>query len=539
MKIRRTIPVVTILIFCLVIFSGCAKKKTEEKLLPKKQVSIERVQKQTTVSDILTLSGSVVPKQYSKIHSLVPGTVEYLAPVGSSVVSGQPLFKIADANIESAFFNAQRNFEQTKIITQQRVVQARLAVDNARVSAELAKSNLAITKQQADQQTLATQNSARVTYATAYNAANQVLVALNRGSITSTNGLKFIYDSILTSNTQIQTDAGSQLNVAVGVFRSVPATTSLGVLADDLKQLYGVLVETKKLTDLTVLTLQSAIANAGFPQAEIDAAKLLVAGYQTQINTYTEAINQAQNAIENIRLGNELSISRAQSQLDTAETQLSNAEIGLKSAEDGAALEVSIAEGGYNAASYQYGNLSLASPFSGTVLSHAVNAGEQVRVGQEVLEVGNTSIAEVRVDVGASYAAALKVGDEALLNGEIRARISEIEPTGDIVSGNVGVTVQADNSTGALPAGALVDVRFSLSFPVDNALVIPIRAAQIDEDATTVLVLENGKATLRTVRLGATYGARVAVLEGLIEGDAVILPNGIFVSPGDEIEVDE
>ena len=81
------------LVIATLALSGCGKKaeETDEPVI-KKQVEVQYITKQSEVNSSLSVSGTVTPKQYSVVRSLTPGTIEYLAPVGSQIVVGQPLF---------------------------------------------------------------------------------------------------------------------------------------------------------------------------------------------------------------------------------------------------------------------------------------------------------------------------------------------------------------------------------------------------------------------------------------------------------------
>ena len=105
-----------VVLFAMVLFTtGCGKQEEEEKPVIKKQVEVQQIARQNQVTASLLASGTVTPKQYSNIRSLVPGTVEYLSPVGSEIFVGQPLFSIRDEGIESGYFNALQNLEQPNL----------------------------------------------------------------------------------------------------------------------------------------------------------------------------------------------------------------------------------------------------------------------------------------------------------------------------------------------------------------------------------------------------------------------------------------
>ncbi|NCQ13168.1 MAG: hypothetical protein COV55_04415 [Candidatus Komeilibacteria bacterium CG11_big_fil_rev_8_21_14_0_20_36_20] len=85
------ISILSLLLIITVIFSGCSvKSDASEGNAPKKQVQVQKIARQNQVTTDLVVSGTVIPKEYSLIRSLTPGTIEYLAPVGSQVYLGQP-----------------------------------------------------------------------------------------------------------------------------------------------------------------------------------------------------------------------------------------------------------------------------------------------------------------------------------------------------------------------------------------------------------------------------------------------------------------
>lgn len=529
----KKVLIIAIAMLAVIAVTGCGKKNDTEDQKPKKQVQIQTISKQNEVVNKLTVSGAVVPKQYSIIRSLSPGTVEYLAPVGSEVSQGQSLFRIRDANIENAFFNAQRNLDQTLVISDQRVVQSELNTNSAEASLELAQSDLEIAERQASLNTTTALNSALVNYSSAYNVITQALVSLSKGNL---DKFEYSFNTIPTSETQLRSDVSTQLNIASGAFLSLPDEPSADAIDTQLDQLHNVLTEVKRALDMTALLFQSAITGPDVQQSTLDSNISINTTFQSQTNLYVNSTISSVNALTNANIANDLSVKKAQNAVDIAQVQFDNSNIALESARESATLERSISQGGFDAAAYHYSNLTLPSPFSGKILSHAVTSGQQVSVGQELLEVGNLAIVEIDLEIDSSLASGLAIGDAVVIEGGIDGFISEIEPIGDLQSGKIGIAVQADNVETQLVAGSIADVQFTLVFTTDEAIIIPIRSATIQESGTTLLVIENGFAAERTVTLGQLYGDKVSVLDGLNEGDHVILPNGIFISAGEEVE---
>ncbi|MBT7553237.1 efflux RND transporter periplasmic adaptor subunit [bacterium] len=522
----------SVLLLLLAVFVvGCGPVADSKEELVKKQIKVQNISLQSEVDADLTLSGTVVPKQHSLVRSLVPGTIEFLAPVGSQVFTGQPLFSIRDANIESGYFNALQSFEQTKIVTGQRVQQAELGLNSAKASLDLSRSQYDNTVAQTEQALRVAEDSAFVAYDSAYNSMTQVLLFLNNGS--NLNRKEYIYENILTTQSQFRRQTKFMFDQAVASYLNIPLTPS-----DDLSQSLGDLQETlllvKDAVDNTTILLQNAL-----PLGSHEADRLTVIGYQTAINQHVSSVISSINSINNTKISNRLAVDGAQAQLDLSNIQYNNTDIALSNAKNSAVLELNMAQSQLDAMAYNYSNLTLAAPFSGTILSHFANPGEQVTLGQELIEVGDLSIVEITVDVDVDFADAIKLNDAVTIDHEFTGVVSEVEPVGDLASGKISVTVQSEEAEDDLVAGSIADVNFDLNYEVEDLIVIPIKAATIESTGTYVFVVEDGKVVHRDVTLGQIFSDKVSVNSGLAEGDQLILLNGVFIAVGDEVEIVE
>lgn len=105
-----------------------------------------------------------------------------------------------------------------------------------------------------------------------------------------------------------------------------------------------------------------------------------------------------------------------------------------------------------------------------------------------------------------------------LATGELTTVDNQI----DIATGTLRVRARFDNSDDALFPNQFVNVRLRLS-TLDSVIIIPGDAVQYGSDGAYVYVVEEGKAFVRRVNLGPSSGERVIVLEGLKEGEKVVL----------------
>jgi RND family efflux transporter MFP subunit len=527
----------SLLIFVGLALSGCGKQDdVEDKAEIKKKVNIQEIVEQTEVNSELVLSGAVVPQEYSMIRSLTPGTIEFLAPVGSEVYAGQPLFSIRDEGVESNYRNSLQSFQQTQITTSQRTQQVELALNSTKARLDLARVQYNNSVAQTEQATNNIEDSAMVAYSSAYNTLNQFLLFLNQG--VNLDNPKYIYENILTAQSQFSTDVRWQFIKTVNTYKTLSFQPSLEDLDNDLSKIHQALLDSKISADNTIVLLQNAIPGTNFTPTNIENDKLIITTHQSSINQHLTNIITTINSKKNIKISNNIAINNAQSQLDLAEIEYSNSEIALQNAKDGAALEQSMSQSQLDGAAYNYNNLTLPSPFSGTILSHSVSAGEQVSMGQELIEIGNLSIIEITVEVDVDFAKAIKLGDEVLIDENYKGFVTQVDPIGDLQSGKVSVRVQSQDADQGLVAGSTAEVAFSLVYTDIDTIVVPIKSVTIESSGNYVFVVNQENKVLRkNVNLGQVYGDKVSVVSGLEEGDRLILLNGVFVSIDDEVEI--
>jgi membrane fusion protein, multidrug efflux system len=535
LKRRKILTILAIFIFVTIALTGCGNNNEEAEIseIIKKQINVQNITIQTEVQTPLIVSGTITPKEHSIVRSLAPGTIQYLALVGSEIQAGQPLFSIRDASIQDSYFNSLRNLEQTEVVTNQRTLQAELVLSGAEVKYNLAKSQLDRTIEQAEQALKTVEDSSLVVYSSAYNTMSQIVSFLNTGD---TRTIDYIYRNILTGQSQFRTDTEIDFMAAINDFLSLSVDINNNDLVANLKEAQTALLSVKTAVDNTVLLLQNAILSSS-NTSQIASDKVIMTGYQTAVNTNISSVISAINSIANTKINNQLTIDGSEGQLDLAEIEKNNAAISLDSSKDGALLEANIARSQVDSAAYNYYNLTLAAPFSGTIISHFVNPGEQVSIGQELIEIGNLELIETTVAVDVAYAKTILLGDEVMIDEQFKGVVTEVEPVGDLLSGKVEVTVQSQEAARNLIVGASADVKFKLTYMEEGMIVIPIKSATIEASGTYVFIVVDGVVARKEISLGQIFGDKVLVNSGLDEGDQLVLVNGTFIAIGDEVDI--
>ncbi len=179
----------------------------------------------------------------------------------------------------------------------------------------------------------------------------------------------------------------------------------------------------------------------------------------------------------------------------------------------------------------------LVAPFGGTILSSQIQEGEWATPGAPAVTLAATEPLVLDVNVDEVDVAQLAEGQAAYLNFDaLRASqaepvvgtITRIAPAATNVSGAVAYSVEISFSPGELPIrlGMTANVDMVVG-SADGALLVPNRAITADRQANQYYVtrqLPDGTLQRLEVRIGLRDESQTQIVEGLNEGDVVVLP---------------
>lgn len=178
--------------------------------------------------------------------------------------------------------------------------------------------------------------------------------------------------------------------------------------------------------------------------------------------------------------------------------------------------------------------LTFVSSISGTVLQKSVIEGQYVEEGTELYLLADLSSVWLIAQVYEYELVRLAKGQGAQVTVPayprrvFPGRVAFIEPVLDRETRTARVRVVLPNPRGELKPGMFANAE--LRIDLGKELSVP-RSAVIDTGARQVAYVENsaGVFTQRDVRLGSSAGDRVAVLEGLKEGEQVVAAANFFI----------
>ena len=191
------------------------------------------------------------------------------------------------------------------------------------------------------------------------------------------------------------------------------------------------------------------------------------------------------------------------------------------------------------------------SPVNGVVLRVFQESSRLVAGGTELIEVGDPTDLEVRVEVLSRDGVAARPGAPVLLErwggeGALAARVRLVEPSAFTKVSALGVEEQRVNliadfvdpveRRAGLGDAYRVEARIVV-WNEDQVLQVPAGALFQRDGVWSAFVVDGGKAHLRAVEVGRSNGISTQVLGSLAEGERVIVYPGDRVKDGTRVKV--
>jgi HlyD family secretion protein len=220
----------------------------------------------------------------------------------------------------------------------------------------------------------------------------------------------------------------------------------------------------------------------------------------------------------------------AQAQLDSAQAQQrASGERGADQAQ--AQAQRAAAQAASQAARAKLAQTELLAPADGRVLLREVEPGQIVQPGKALLGLALAGPVQIVAQVDERFLDQLRAGQtasvlaDAYATQRFAARVLSIAPSVDAQRGSIEVKLALLE---AAPAFLREDMTLSVEVETarrERSLVLPLAALRVAgaDGSPTVLVNEAGHAKERSVRLGLRTLEAVEVIDGLAEGDQVLV----------------
>jgi HlyD family secretion protein len=263
--------------------------------------------------------------------------------------------------------------------------------------------------------------------------------------------------------------------------------------------------------------LEQTDAELDFAQSELDRARRLIRNQHIS----QRALDDAERKYRTRKAA----VATAKAALEMREYELERARAELLGPQEGMARQDDC------------DCVSITAPVSGRVLRVYHESEGVVEAGDPLIEIGDPADLEIVVDLLSSDAVKVKAGQRVIVEewggaGPLAGRVERIEPYGFTKVSALGIEEQRVNVIVDFEEAREKWQRLGHGYQVETRMVIwesksvlklPLSAFFRVGDRWAVFVEEEGRARRRLVKLGRFGGFEAEILDGLTDGERVVL----------------
>ncbi len=264
--------------------------------------------------------------------------------------------------------------------------------------------------------------------------------------------------------------------------------------------------------------------------ASISQAEALKSGRKEDIREAEASVKEVEANLEGAKANlqtAELALKNRTSERQAAES--TKAQLNVNQAlEEAGRSQIEAAEARLKQAKSRLSQSSIVAPFDGVVTARKIEPGQVAAAGATLIELSSPGQLRVRLDVDETYLGEVFLGQEAVVSAsalgskQIAGKVSEISSAADPTRGTVEVRVSLNELNPKLVSQMTVDVNLIVA-KRQNALVVPRQSVTNAESNPAAMVLLNGKAVERRIKVVKGDETHWVVLEGMDDGELVVL----------------
>ncbi len=275
-----------------------------------------------------------------------------------------------------------------------------------------------------------------------------------------------------------------------------------------------------------------SVVNAGDILMEIDAKDI-----QQTVNSNSAQVYSAESQL-----------TLAQSNLERyrklyAQGAISSAQLDqYQNAYNVAAAAVHQSSAQYAQGANQLGYTTLAADSAGVISGISAEAGQVVSAGQAVLTLVKDGEREIEINVPENRVDELRTTGQiqvsfwALPGSLAEGKIREISPMADKVSRTYKVRISLANPPAGMNLGMTANVIVANSGG-QTAAYIPLSAIYQTGDTPNVWIINDGVVALRPIKVGTFGDNKAQVLEGLQDGDRIVVAGVQKLREGQKVRI--
>ena len=309
-------------------------------------------------------------------------------------------------------------------------------------------------------------------------------------------------------------EAVAALNEARANERSVVTGTIPKTNADDQKALHDARAKVENAT-ATYQRRRALYENGGISRRDLEASQLELTTAEDELSLQEQTVSlRARTLNPNDRALAAARTAQAQQHLATLDAQFSYA--------------------------------TIRSPITGIVTDQFQYQGEFASAGGKLVTIADTRSVIVKAAFADTVAAALKVGDPVAIlptdmsAEEMKGQITLLSRSSDPTNRTVEIWVALGNEAGHLRANGAAQVTVFANSK-DDAIVVPASAVTLEASNAnegTVMVIDSQNVAHETkVTVGIRTAERIEIVEGLKDGDQVVVEGNFALPDGSKVEI--
>ena len=189
---------------------------------------------------------------------------------------------------------------------------------------------------------------------------------------------------------------------------------------------------------------------------------------------------------------------------------------------------------------------TIRSPITGIVTDQYQYEGEFAAAGGKLVTIADASTVIVKAPFSDTAASQLKAGDPATVvptdtsAEEMKGQITLLSRSSDPTNRTVEVWVTLANGAGKLRANGAAQVTI-MANSKEDAVIVPASAVTLEatnaDEGTVMIVDAQNVARERKVTVGVRSGDQIEIVEGLQEGDTVVVEGNFALPDGTKVEI--
>jgi len=189
---------------------------------------------------------------------------------------------------------------------------------------------------------------------------------------------------------------------------------------------------------------------------------------------------------------------------------------------------------------------TIRSPLTGIVTDQYQYEGEFAAAGGKLVTIADASTVIVKAPFSDTAASQMKAGDAATVvptdtsAEEMKGQITLLSRSSDPTNRTVEVWVTLANGAGKLRANGAAQVTV-MANSKEDAVIVPASAVTLEatnaDEGTVMIVDAQNVARERKVTVGVRSGDKIEIVEGLQEGDTVVVEGNFALPDGTKVEI--